>query len=519
MLVAPRVTHHADRVHRQVDREGLADLVVEIVLSQFVNEDRVRAPQHVGIAFPDLAEDANAEPRPRKRMAVNHLGRQPELHADSADLVLEQFPQRLDELEVHALRQAADVVVRLDDVRLLGRRAGRLDDVRVDRSLGEPPDVLEARRLLFKNFDEQAADALSFLLRIFHAFQRREKTILGVHPLDVDAQVPCERRHDLIAFVLPQQSVIDKNADQLIADGLVQQRRDHRRIHATGKRQQHVAVFNPAPHVGDAVLDDPGRRPEFPAAADLVNEAREDAHALAGVGDFGMKLDAIVAARLVHHAGDGRVVGGRHELEPGRQAHHAVAVTHPHVQQAVSVLVGVVFDVFEQPRVPARADLRVAELPVARGFHVTAELRCHGLHAVTDAEQRHARLEHRVRRANFLRVLHGLRTAGEDDAPRRERGQLRGIDVEGTDLAVHPCLAHAAGDELRVLGTEIEDQDPIRVDVRGRLACGEGRRCRGRVHGLRSVARAAVSASGAGAAPGQGRTIPSGTDAGSHSAR
>ncbi|MFO0450989.1 MAG: hypothetical protein ACK52I_20410 [Pseudomonadota bacterium] len=33
------------------------------------------------------------------------------------------------------------------------------------------------------------------------------------------------------------------------------------------------------------------------------------------------------------------------------------------------------------------------------------------------------------------------------------------------DLAVHADLAHAARDQLRVLRAEVEDQDPVRVDV------------------------------------------------------
>ena len=44
---------------------------------------------------------------------MNVLG-QAELAAERAHLVLEQLAQRLDQLHVHALRQAADIVVRLD---------------------------------------------------------------------------------------------------------------------------------------------------------------------------------------------------------------------------------------------------------------------------------------------------------------------------------------------------------------------------------------------------------------------
>ncbi len=51
-------------------------------------------------------------------MAVDHLARQPELDADAAHFILEQLAQRFDEFEVHLRGQAADVVVRLDHVRL-----------------------------------------------------------------------------------------------------------------------------------------------------------------------------------------------------------------------------------------------------------------------------------------------------------------------------------------------------------------------------------------------------------------
>jgi hypothetical protein len=44
------------------------------------------------------------------------------------------------------------------------------------------------------------------------------------------------------------------------------------------------------------------------------------------------------------------------------------------------------------------------------------------------------------------------------------------------DLAVHAELAHAARDELRVLGTEIQDQDAVGVDVGVRT--GNGHLCR-----------------------------------------
>ena len=43
--------------------------------------------------------------------------RKPKLAAKDANFVLEKFAQRFDELHVHALGQAADVVMRLDRYR------------------------------------------------------------------------------------------------------------------------------------------------------------------------------------------------------------------------------------------------------------------------------------------------------------------------------------------------------------------------------------------------------------------
>ncbi len=50
-------------------------------------------------------------------MPANELLRKTELPADLPDLVLEEFPQRLDELERQIVREAADVVVGLDRLR------------------------------------------------------------------------------------------------------------------------------------------------------------------------------------------------------------------------------------------------------------------------------------------------------------------------------------------------------------------------------------------------------------------
>src|SRR5574337_1176486 len=192
-FVGARITDHADRFHRKEHREGLTGLVVQIGLAQFVDEDRVGACQQLGVFALHFAQDAHAEAGPRERMAVDHRARQAELDADPAYFVLEQFAQRLDQLQLHVRRQTADVVMALDDVSLAGFAAGRFDHVRIDRALRQPlhpaPGGNQLFRFLVENFHEQAADDLALGFRIGHAFEGLEIAIGGIDADHLDAHV------------------------------------------------------------------------------------------------------------------------------------------------------------------------------------------------------------------------------------------------------------------------------------------------------------------------------------------
>lgn len=141
----------------------------------------------------------------------------------------------LDQFELHVLRQAADVVVRLDHVGLAGLGAGRLDHVGVDGALGEELHVLQLGGFFVEDFDEGAADDLALLFRVGDAGQAAEELVLGVGADHLHAHVLGEHGHHLVAFVQAQQAVVDEHAGQLVADGLVQQRGDHRGVHAAGE--------------------------------------------------------------------------------------------------------------------------------------------------------------------------------------------------------------------------------------------------------------------------------------------
>ncbi|KAG1434458.1 hypothetical protein G6F56_014305 [Rhizopus delemar] len=107
----------------------------------------------------------------------------------------------------------------------------------------------------------------------------------------------------------------------------------------------------------------------------------------------------------------------------------------------------------------------MAELALVSGFGGTAQLRGQGLHAVADAEDRQATVAHFLRRGRGARQRGRLRATGQDEALGAERRDLGRVVVPRPDFAVDAQLADAAGNQLRVLRAEIEDQDLVVMDV------------------------------------------------------
>src|SRR5206468_2752061 len=97
-------------------RERLPDLVVEPGGADLLEHDRVGILEERDAIGRNLAEDTHREAGTGERLAGDDLLRETHLTTDAANLVLEELAQRLDELQVHRLGQAADVVVALDDL-------------------------------------------------------------------------------------------------------------------------------------------------------------------------------------------------------------------------------------------------------------------------------------------------------------------------------------------------------------------------------------------------------------------
>ena len=468
MRVAAGVADHAHRTHRQIDGERLAYLVVPVRAPQLFQKDGVGLAQHGQVFAPHLAEHAHRETRAGKGMASDQRLGQAERQAQLAHFVLEQIAQRFQQAQVHALRQAAHVVVGLDDPRLAGGAGGGFDHVWVDRALGEPARAVDLRGFALENVHERGADGLAFGFGLGHAGKYRQKALAGIDHAQLHGQRVGrpECRTYLIGLIFAQQAVVHEDAGQLFADGARDQRRHDARIDAPREAEQHAVVAHLLADAGDGAVDDVGDRPVAGAAGDVAHEPAQQLAAALGVHDFRVELHAEEAPLRVRHGGDRRIGAGRGDLEARRQRGHLVAVAHPHVEGASQPL--------EQRAVAPHLQFRVAELAVRRTFHGAAELHGHRLHPVADAEHRRAAREHRVVDARRGGGGDRLRAAGENNAARREGTERVLVDVEGADLAVDAVFAHPAGDELGGLGTEVQHQNAVAPSVGRGLAVARG---------------------------------------------
>ena len=268
-------------------------------LGDLIAEDEVRVAQDVQLILGHRAEAADGQTRARERLAHDQILRQAELAAERTHLVLKQQTQRLNDLlEIHKVRQAADVVVALDDGSDI--RAG-FDHVGIDRTLSQIVDRADLLALFLKDADELLADDLALGLRVGDVLQARKEALLGVDTHEVDVPV-FKRGLDFVALVLAQQTVIDKDARKLAADGLGQQRRRNGGVHAAGKRQQHLAVADLGADVRNGLAHEVAHRPVTGRAADLIEEVAQHGLTVLGVVDLGVKLHAVEAARLVADA-------------------------------------------------------------------------------------------------------------------------------------------------------------------------------------------------------------------------
>ena len=224
---------HAGGLEVGHDGEVLPDLALKTVLCKLLAEDRVGLADSFETVTRDGTGAADTEARTGEGLTEHHAVGQAELLADDAHFVLEEDLHRLDELELHVLRETARIVVRLD-------AALALKNIGPDRTLREKLYAVELARFLGKDLNELIADDLALLLGISDSGELIKEAVSCVDIDKVRVHLVAEDLDDLLGLALAQKAVVDVDADELLADGLDEQRCNDGGVNTAGEGEENL---------------------------------------------------------------------------------------------------------------------------------------------------------------------------------------------------------------------------------------------------------------------------------------
>ena len=167
--------------------------------------------------------------------AAKKFLRDAKLQTRFADFIFEEVAQRLDDfLEIHIIRETADVVVGLDHCGFSAKSG--LYHIRVDGSLCQEIHGSDLLCLFLEDTDEFLSDNFTFFLRFCHTGKFSIITLLRVDTdkVQVKLSVRSEDLLNLVSFVLSEQTVIDEYASKLFSDCTGKKSCCNRRIHTSG---------------------------------------------------------------------------------------------------------------------------------------------------------------------------------------------------------------------------------------------------------------------------------------------
>ena len=185
----------------------------------------------------------------------------------------------------------------------------------------------------------------------------------------------------------------------------------------------------------------------------------EDLLAPRCVGHLRMELDAVHRPLAVLEGGHGHGVGAGRHAKAGRGGDDGVGVAHPDFLLEREVA--------EQGRAGRDLERRAPVLAGPGTGHLPAQLLGDELGAVADPEDRDAGAVDGLVDAGGALHVHRLGPAAEDDPLGLASQHLGDRHVAGHDLGVDVRLADPPGDELCVLGAEVDDEDGVERLRRG----------------------------------------------------
>ena len=252
-IVRAGIVVHTHRLEVGNHRKVLPNLLIQTGQLELLAQDGIGLTQRLQTIARDGTQAAHTQTRTREGLTINHIVRQTQLYTTGTHLILEELTQRLHEGKLQILRQTAHVVVRLNH---LGRLRTALHDVGIDRTLTQEVDTVQLAGLLLKDADKLATDDLALLLGILHALELREEALRSIDIDQVGVELVAEYLNHILRLALAHQTVVYVYADELVANGLQEQRSQHRRIDTAREGQQHLLIAHLTTHKLHLVVDE-----------------------------------------------------------------------------------------------------------------------------------------------------------------------------------------------------------------------------------------------------------------------
>src|SRR4051812_32184407 len=307
---------------------------------------------------------------------------------------------------------------------------------------------------LVEHRDELVADDLAFFLRISDSGELNEKTLRGIYGDYMQPQLVTQVLLDFFKLVLAEHAVVDEHAGQArlvaIAKSAIHEHCCHGGVDPARECAKGASRTDLLAYGSNCGVYEMLWRPRGFCFADIQDKIPQDFSSQPGVFHLRMKLDCEQSSACVFNRGDGRW-RFRNEGETRRQLQCLIAMRHPDFELSRKIA--------KKFRTGDAVDVSVTIFPMFRSTYLPAKRMRHELQAVTDPEHRDAKFEHaRVGRGRVL-VIDGRWPAGENDADGQLLANLLDAAVAGEYYGIDALLAYPAGDQLRILRPEIENDD------------------------------------------------------------
>ena len=132
--------------------------------------------------------------------------------------------------------------------------------------------------------------------------------------------------------------MVDEDAGEIAADGLVEQRGANRRVYTAREAEYHAVVAYLLAQLVDRCLHKRGRTPLLAAVADVNHEIPQQRLALRGVEHLGVELHGPEGVARAGVGGEAHIVGAGDDVAVLRNGGDGVAMAHPHLRVGFKVL-------------------------------------------------------------------------------------------------------------------------------------------------------------------------------------